>query len=112
MTSNTLSGRGGPGSRMLVAPADKGKYSPLPNPYAKKSFETLKQRSLFVMFKTPFAYASLLTTISCCKWTHAFGRPVLPDEYNQKAASSLLVAAASRFDELSDSAVSKLTMSG
>src|SRR5215469_7027577 len=60
----------------------------------------------------PFAYASLLTTMSCCKWTQALGRPVLPDEYNQNAASSLLVDAASRVDELSDSASLKLSMPG
>src|SRR6266568_3634507 len=35
--------------------------------------------------------------MSCCKWTQPLGKPVLPELYSQKALSSLLVSAASRF---------------
>ena len=37
--------------------------------------------------------------MSCCRWTQAFGRPVLPDEYSQKAGSSQLVRSAANSGE-------------
>jgi hypothetical protein len=42
----------------------------------------------------PFPNSSAHTTMSCCRWTHPFGAPVLPDEYSQNAGASRLVASA------------------
>src|SRR5258708_12887559 len=95
MTGNTCAGVGGPGHRIVVAPTENGKYSALPRPYAKNSFATLKQRSLSRMPRTPLPKSSAQTTMSCCKWTHPFGAPVLPDEYSQNAGASRLVGSAS-----------------
>jgi hypothetical protein len=55
---------------------------------------TLKKRSWAVISSTPFAYSSVHTSMSCCRWTQPLGKPVLPEEYSQKAASSLLVGSA------------------
>src|SRR5919201_5890097 len=47
------------------------------------------------MPSTPFAYSSVHTSMSWWRWTQPLGKPVLPDEYSQNAASSLLVGSAS-----------------
>src|SRR2546423_14217676 len=95
MTAYTFAAAGEPGHRMVVAPTPKGQYIALPRPYAKNSLATLKQRSSDDIRRMPFPYSSVHTTMSCCRWTHPFGNPVLPDEYSQKAGSSLLVGSAS-----------------
>ncbi len=51
------------------------------------------------MPSTPLANDSAHTTMSWCRCTQPFGAPVLPEEYSQNAASSLLVGAAGRFGE-------------
>src|SRR4051812_18914339 len=98
MTAYTLAGVGGPGHRMVVPPTENGKYRPLPRPYAKNSFATLKVRSRGEMFRTPFPNSSAQTTMSWCRWTHPFGLPVLPEEYNQNAGESRPVGSASSSD--------------
>src|SRR2546423_7230869 len=48
------------------------------------------------MARTPRAYVSQQTTMSCCRCTAAFGVPVVPEVYSQNATSSLVVAAGAR----------------
>src|SRR5215213_9656803 len=95
MMRNTLAAVGEAGHNTVVAPTANGKYIALPRPYAKNSLATLKQRSDCSMPIMPRAYSSAQTTMSCCRWTHPLGRPVLPEEYSQNAGASRLVGSAS-----------------
>src|SRR5215467_2512362 len=93
MIEKTFCGEGGPGQRMEVPPTAKGKYNPFPRPYAKNNFAVLKKRSAWRIWSTFAAYCSVAATMLCCRWTHPFGKPVLPEEYSQNAVSSLQVRA-------------------
>src|SRR6185437_10245985 len=59
-SSAVRSGLGLPGSRTVLAPAEKGKYIPLPSPYAKNNFETEYVTSSGRNCNTPCAYPRLV----------------------------------------------------
>ena len=99
MTSNTVWGMGRSGRRTVVPPVRRGKYSPLPSPYAKKSFAMENDTSDSSRAIVSRAYRSASMIMSWCRWIAPLGKPVVPELYSQNAVSSLFVSAGSSSGE-------------
>jgi hypothetical protein len=81
------------GSRIAVAPAPNGKVSELPRPYGEEQLGDRQERSCGPTFSTCLPYASYVACMLRCRCMTPFGRPVVPDEYNQNAGESADVSA-------------------
>src|SRR6478752_136345 len=76
----------------VVAPADSGKVSALPRPYAKNSLAAEKQTSPSRSPRYGPPYSTAVQYRFACVCTVPLGRPVEPDEYSQNAMSSARVS--------------------
>ena len=93
MMSNTASGVGRCGQRIVEPPTDIGNASALPMPYEKNSFaaENTTSFSLMPMIVWPISAAAAAGVVCTC--FTPLGSPVEPEVYIQNATSSELVAA-------------------